>query len=577
MALRMSNGAERPHASDRRTTLADHLIKTGKVQAGAVERAEHLAGESNEPLVSVLTRLGLIGERDLAESLAQLLDLPIAAASDYPAEPILEDQLGKKFLRDARIIPLREVEEGVVIAAANPLDTYATDAVRFALGKPVILNVALPADLEAAHERLYGDGRSGIHEISEQSKDHVDESINDDVDRLKDIASEAPVIRLVNLLITQAVESRASDIHIEPMENEFRVRYRIDGVLRAVESPPARLASAVISRIKIMAKLNIAERRLSQDGRIAMAVRGKDVDLRVATTPTIYGESVVIRILDRGQLDLDLVSLGFDDSVLGPFRELLARPHGILLVTGPTGSGKTTTLYSALLEINTIDRKILTVEDPVEYHLKGVNQVQVKPNIGLTFANALRSFLRHDPDILMIGEIRDLETAQIAVQAALTGHLILSTLHTNDAASAVTRMLDMGVEDYLLTSTVNGVAGQRLVRTLCKSCREAYTPIPEMIAKLNLDRYSEGKPITLYRAVGCADCNHTGYRGRTSILEILVMTDAIRQAVLKSADSGAIQKLALENGMQTMAVHGLKKALAGVTTIDDVLRVVTVG
>ena len=557
--------------------LADHLVRTGKVQAGALERAEHLAGESNEHLVSVLTRLGLISERDLAEALSQLLDLPIAAASDYPAEPVLEEHLGKKFLRDARVIPLRESDEGVVVAAANPLDTYATDAVRFAVGKPVILNVALPADLEAAHERLYGDGRSGIHQISEQSQDHVDESLNDDVDRLKDIASEAPVIRLVNLLITQAVEARASDIHIEPMENEFRVRYRIDGVLRAVESPPARLASAVISRIKIMAKLNIAERRLAQDGRIAMAVRGKDVDLRVATTPTIYGEAVVIRILDRGQLDLDLVSLGFDDSVIGPFRDLLARPHGILLVTGPTGSGKTTTLYSALLEINTVDRKILTVEDPVEYHLKGVNQVQVKPAIGLTFANALRSFLRHDPDILMIGEIRDLETAQIAVQAALTGHLILSTLHTNDAASAVTRLLDMGVEDYLLTSTVNGVAAQRLVRTLCRNCREAYTPIPELIAKLQLDRYADGQPITLYRAVGCEQCNHTGYRGRTSILEVLTMNDAIRQAVLKSADSGAIQKLALENGMQTMAVHGLKKALAGVTTIDDVLRVVTVG
>ncbi|HEY1837705.1 MAG TPA: type II secretion system ATPase GspE [Rhizomicrobium sp.] len=576
MALQQSIGSAQARLPDRQM-LADHLIKTGKVQPAALERAEHLAGESSEHLVSVLTRLGLISERDLAEALAQVLHLPIAAPGDYPAEPVLEDQLGKKFLRDARVLPLREADGSVVVAAANPLDTYATDAVRFAVGKPVLLNVALPADLEAAHERLYGDGRSGIHQISEQSQDHVDESLSDDVDRLKDIASEAPVIRLVNLLITQAVEARASDIHIEPMENEFRVRYRIDGVLRAVESPPQRLASAVISRVKIMAKLNIAERRLAQDGRIAMAVRGKDVDLRVATTPTIYGESVVIRILDRGQLDLDLVSLGFDDSVLGPFRDLLSRPHGILLVTGPTGSGKTTTLYSALLEINTVDRKILTVEDPVEYHLKGVNQVQVKPNIGLTFANALRSFLRHDPDILMIGEIRDLETAQIAVQAALTGHLILSTLHTNDAASAVTRLLDMGVEDYLLTSTVNGVAAQRLVRTLCKNCREAYTPICELIEKLHLDRYSDGKPITLYRAVGCEKCNHTGYRGRTSILEVLIMNDAIRQAVLKSADSGAIQKLALDSGMQTMAVHGLKKALAGVTTIDDVLRVVTVG
>ncbi|HEX3810896.1 MAG TPA: type II secretion system ATPase GspE [Rhizomicrobium sp.] len=579
MGLQLSNGIarERDRGLGReRQMLADHLVKTGKVPASALERAQHLATESNENLESVLTRMGLLGERDLAEMLAQLLGLPVAASSDYPAEPILEEHLGRKFLRDARVLPLREEDGRVVVAVANPLDTYATDAVRFAVGKPLVLHVALPADLEAAHERLYGDGRSGIHQISEQSKDHVDDSIHDDVDRLKDIASEAPVIRLVNLLITQAVEARASDIHIEPMENEFRVRYRIDGVLRAVESPPQRLASAVISRIKIMAKLNIAERRLAQDGRIAMAVRGKDVDLRVATTPTIYGESVVIRILDRGQLNLDLVSLGFDDSVLTPFRELLARPHGIVLVTGPTGSGKTTTLYSALVEINTVDRKILTVEDPVEYHLKGINQVQVKPTIGLTFANALRSFLRHDPDILMIGEIRDLETAQISVQAALTGHLILSTLHTNDSASAVTRLLDMGVEDYLLTSTINGVAAQRLVRTLCTKCREPYAPIPELVEKLHLDRFSGDAPITLYREVGCAECNHTGYRGRTTIIEVLVMNDALRQAVLKSADAGAIHKLALEAGMQTMGVHGLKKALAGITTIDEVLRVMPV-
>jgi general secretion pathway protein E len=557
-------------------SFAEHLIATGKVQPQAIERAQHLAVESQERLESVLTRLGLITERDLAEALSQFLRLPLAVAADYPPQPILEDQLGRKFLREAKVLPLREVPEGVIVAMANPLDSYAAHAVRFAVGKPVLPHVALPADLEAAHERLYGDGKSGIHQISGETKEHVGDSIADDVDRLKDIASEAPVIRLVNLLITQAVEAGASDIHVEPMGNELRVRYRIDGVLRPVESPPQRLASAIISRVKIMAKLNIAERRLGQDGRVAMAVRGKDIDLRVATTPTIHGESVVIRILDRAHVELDLVSLGFDDSVIGRFRALLTKPHGIVLVTGPTGSGKTTTLYSALSEINTPDKKILTIEDPVEYHLQGINQVQVKPQIGLTFAGALRSFLRHDPDIVMIGEIRDLETAQIAVQAALTGHLILSTLHTNDAATAVTRLLDMGVEDYLLTSTVNGIAGQRLLRKLCGACSEPYEPIPELVARLKLDRLTGGGPITLRRAVGCAQCHHTGYRGRTCIVEVLTASDAVRQAVLKNVDSTLVQKIAIEEGMQTMAMHGLKKVIAGVTTIDEVLRVVPV-
>lgn len=557
-------------------SFAAHLVAAGKVQPQAMERAQHLAVESQERLESVLTRLGLITERDLAEALSEFLGLPIAAAADYPPQPILEDQLGRRFLREAKVLPLKEGPDSVIVAMANPLDAYAVQAVRFAVGKPVIAQVALPADLDAAHERLYGDGKSGIHQISGETDELVGDSIADDVDRLKDIASEAPVIRLVNLLITQAVEAGASDIHVEPMENELRVRYRIDGVLRPVDSPAHRLSSAIISRVKIMAKLNIAERRLSQDGRIAMAVRGKDIDLRVATTPTIHGESVVIRILDRAHVELDLTSLGFDDSVIGPFRALLTQPHGIVLVTGPTGSGKTTTLYSALSEINTSDKKILTIEDPVEYHLQGINQVQVKPQIGLSFAGALRSFLRHDPDIIMIGEIRDLETAQIAVQAALTGHLILSTLHTNDAATAVTRLLDMGVEDYLLTSTINGIAGQRLLRKLCSACSEPYEPIPELISRLKLDRLTGGEPIVLRRAVGCALCHHTGYRGRTSIVEVLAATDAIRQAVLKNADGNQIMKIALEEGMLTMASHGLRKAIAGVTTIDEVLRVVSV-
>jgi general secretion pathway protein E len=564
---------EPPSGDAVRVAFGRYLLDSGKLNDGGLTRAVYLAAESQEHLEVVLTRLGLISERDLADALAGFLRLPIATPGDFPEAPIFEDRLSRAFLKQVQLVPLADTPEGIVVAAINPLNAYALDAVRFAVGKPVICRVSYPTDLDAAYERLYGEGKSQISQILDQAEDRANDNVSDDVERLKDIASEAPVIRLVNLLIARAVEARASDIHIEPMESELRVRYRVDGVLQKVESPPQRLSSAVISRIKIMAKLNIAERRLAQDGRIGMAVRGKDIDLRVATVPTIHGESVVLRILDRGHLELDFAALGFDDDVVAPIRDMLSRPYGIFLVTGPTGSGKTTTLYTALLELNTEDKKILTIEDPIEYHLSGINQVQVKPQIGLSFASALRSFLRQDPDIMMIGEIRDLETAQIAVQAALTGHVILSTLHTNDAASAITRLLDMGVEDYLLTSTINGVAAQRLVRTLCRHCREPYTPVPELVAKLRLDALAGGKPIVLHRAVGCEQCNHTGYKGRASIAEVLAMSDAIRQTILKSADAGGIQALALAQGMQTMNANGLKKALAGITTIEEVIRV----
>jgi general secretion pathway protein E len=443
-----------PFAEVTRQALGQLLIDRGRLSQPALERAERLTAESGERLELVLTRLGLVAERDLADALAQLLHLPLATARDFPDSPIREDRLTKRFLKEMQVIPLEERPDRLIIAIVNPLDSYAVEAVRFAVGKPIYCSVAYPADFDAAFDRLYGEGKSEIHQIAEDAGQRPDIGTNDDVERLKDIASEAPVIRLVNVLITRAVEARASDIHIELMEGELRVRYRIDGVLHEVEAPPARLSAAVISRVKIMARLNIAERRLAQDGRIKLAVRGKDIDFRVSTTPTIHGESLVLRILDRGSLKLTFPALGLEDAVATRFREVLDRPHGILLVTGPTGSGKTTTLYTALLELNTADRKILTIEDPVEYQVKGVNQVQVKPQIGLTFATALRSFLRQDPDIMMVGEIRDLETAQIAVQAALTGHLILSRLHTNDAASAVTRLLDMGIETYLLTSTI---------------------------------------------------------------------------------------------------------------------------
>jgi general secretion pathway protein E len=353
------------------------------------------------------------------------------------------------------------------------------------------------------------------------------------------------------------------------MASELRVRYRIDGRLQPVPSPPHRLAAAVISRIKIMAKLNIAERRLAQDGRISMAVRGQDIDFRVATTPTIHGESVTLRILDRSHLELDFAALGFDESVTQALRSVLDHPYGIVLVTGPTGSGKTTTLYTALLELNTPDRKILTIEDPVEYQLAGINQTQIKPQIGLTFASALRSFLRHDPDIMMVGEIRDTETAEIAVQAALTGHLILSTLHTNDAASAVTRLLDMGVANYLITSTLNGIAAQRLVRKLCAECREAYLPSAELLDRLGCE---DGRNAIFYKPLGCAACHETGYRGRSSIAEVLLVSEDIRKAVLRGADANELQRIATDQGMQSLYANGLGKVLTGVTSVEELWR-----
>ncbi len=552
-----------------------YLTAYGVLNEAAATRAERVANETGERLELVLPRLGLISERDLTEALARFLGIRLAAAHDFPSIPVCEDRLHAQFLRERHLIPLEERNDGLVIAMAKPFDTYALEAVRFAVGKAVIACAAYPSDVEAAFERLYGNGKSQVRQVVELAADRRQAWSNEDIERLKDRASEAPVIRLVDLLISRAVEQRASDIHIEPGANELQVRYRIDGVLHQVECPPHQLAAAVLSRIKIMAKLNIAERRLPQDGRIATPVRGREIDIRVAISPTIHGERATLRILDRSQLTLDFDALGFDESVLRPLREILAKPYGIFLATGPTGSGKTTTLYTALSELNRVDINILTIEDPIEYQLPGISQVQVKAKIGLTFASALRSFLRQDPDVMMVGEIRDLETAQIAVQAALTGHLILSTIHTNDAASTVTRLLDMGIEDYLITSTLNAVAAQRLVRALCLHCREPYEPVPELLNRLGLSGETL-RGVTLYRPSGCDACQGSGYRGRSAIVEVLTMTDALRQAVLRNADASEIQTLAVQSGMQSMREHGLAKALVGATSIEEVLRVTRV-
>jgi general secretion pathway protein E len=487
--------------------------------------------------------------------------------------PIFEELVSTRFLEEARALPVREDADHLVLAMADPLDRYVIDAFGLVTGRKIAVLLGLPSEVDAAFKRLYVAGRSNIGQIVGEAEGPVELEESSDVQHLKDLASEAPVIRVVSLIMERALDARASDIHVEPFENRLIVRFRVDGVMQEVESPPRRLAAAVISRIKIMSNLDIAERRLPQDGRIKLRAKNKEIDLRVSTAPTMHGESVVMRVLDKGGVPLNFDTLGFDPATLKLFLDALTQPHGIVLVTGPTGSGKTTTLYTALQLLNKPDIKILTVEDPVEYQMEGINQIQVKPQIGLTFANALRSIVRQDPDVIMIGEIRDLETAQIAVQSALTGHMVISTLHTNDASSTVNRLLDMGVEDYLLTSTVNGILAQRLVRSLCKACREPYEPLPEVVQEFDLKRFAGDSPIVLYRPVGCEACGGTGYTGRLGIMEMLPMTDTIRSLIMRHAVSGDIRRQAIEEGMQTMYEDGLRKVLAGVITLDEVLRV----
>ncbi|MGE5097620.1 MAG: type II secretion system ATPase GspE [Betaproteobacteria bacterium] len=555
--------------------LGEILVERGKLDPANLERALKLQeGESREKIGVILLRLGMVSGRDLADALADQLDLPLAQASDFPELPLLEERLSSKFLRDAQAVPLREDDEEVCVAVADPTDSFVLSAVQMASGKRVRPYIAAPNEIDAALERLYGGGKSSMGAIVDNITARDEEQdVFGDVEHLKDLASEAPVIRLVNLILTKALESRASDIHIEPYENRLVVRYRIDGVLHEVESPPRRLSAAVISRVKIMASLDIAERRLPQDGRIKLRIQGKEIDLRVSTVPTMHGESVVMRILDKGGVPLNFDALGFEGDSLRRFLHCLDQVHGILLVTGPTGSGKTTTLYTALDRLNKPDVKIITVEDPVEYQMPGINQIQVKPQIELTFANALRSIVRQDPDIIMVGEIRDVETVRIAMQSALTGHMVLSTVHTNDAPSTISRLLDMGAEDYLLTSTLNGVLAQRLVRTLCPKCREPHRALPEVIEQMNLRRYVPEGAITVYKPVGCPECAGTGYWGRVCIIEMMVMSDNIRSLIMRHATAGEIRVEAIREGMETMFENGVRKSLAGITTIEEVLRV----
>jgi general secretion pathway protein E len=549
------------------------LVDGGAIDRRSLDRARRVATETGARLDQVLTQLGLISDRGLAEAMAQLIAAPVIGAAQYPEAPLFADRLKPKFLRRVRALPIAASEDRATLAMADPLDVFTRNAVAAALGRPVAVAVAVPIELEAAFDRLYAEA-ADIGDAEEVLDGTVSdaEPAEEDAERLKDLASEAPVIRLVNQMIARAVETHASDVHLEPFPDRLRVRYRYDGVLHEVEPPPARLQAAIISRVKIMARLDIAERRLPQDGRIKLTVRGHEIDFRVSTIPSLYGEKAVLRVLDRTAVEFDFAKLGLPQDVREGFVRALDLPNGMVLVTGPTGSGKTTTLYTGLLKLNTVARNVVTVEDPIEYQLTGINQIQVKPQIGLNFASLLRSILRQDPDVIMIGEIRDLETAQIAVQAALTGHLVLSTVHTNSAASTLTRLRDMGLEDYLMTATLKAVLAQRLVRRLCPVCKTPDPAPSALIERLGLERLAPAEAITLFHPQGCPECRGTGFRGRRAIAELLVPNRTIDKLIFDGADDAAIERAAIEQGMRPIFDSGLAAVIDGDTTIEEVVR-----
>jgi general secretion pathway protein E len=553
------SGAPSGPAPFRFQRLGEILIARQKIEAEDLERALELQKERGDKLGKILVDMGLIAQRDVLAALSDQLGIPLVAVDGAPpAAPELEG-LNERFLRQCRTFPVSLVDSTLTIAMADPLDFETVAAVRAFSGLQIQTALAAEQEILDAIDKHYGES-----DRSPTLAEGEDEQANADLEHLRDMASEAPVIRLVNTMIADALEKRASDIHIEPFEKEFRVRFRVDGVLFNQEPPPRELKAAIISRLKLMAKLNIAERRLPQDGRIKIKLLGREVDLRVSTLPTLYGESVVMRLLDRSAGDFyDLRRLGFDNHMLARMEHFTSLPHGIFLVTGPTGSGKSTTLYSALKRINLPDKKIITIEDPVEYQMDGINQIHVNPQIGLTFAAGLRHIVRQDPDVIMVGEIRDRETADIAIRAALTGHLVFSTLHTNDAPSAITRLTDMGVENYLLTSSLVAVLAQRLVRIICEHCiRPAGTAVSP-----------EGETVHAFKGAGCAECNGTGYTSRVAIFEMMELNDEIRQRIMNNEDASLLTQAARRNGMRNLREDGWQKIKDGLTTVDEVMRV----
>lgn len=528
------------------------------------------------PLMDAFELIAVTDETKILRTLSNHLELPLLDREDYPEKPVLLEGVSMSFLRKHAVLPIQMEAGRVRVVVNNPLNLPLLNILgNYFADMEISLCLGRREEIRTAIDRLYGTAAREAEELSRSGEGALAASnaFEEDLEHLKGLAQEAPIVRLVNVLISRALDMRASDIHFEPFERAFQVRARVDGVLFDLDQPPKTMQAAIISRLKLMANLNIAERRLPQDGKIKLKFGNRDVDIRVSTVPTIYGESIVLRLLAQESVDYSLTNLGMDPGHLTYVEEMIERPYGMILVTGPTGSGKTTTLYGVLRKLNSITRKILTVEDPVEYQINGINQIQVKPQIDLTFANALRSLVRQDPDVLLIGEIRDKETADIAIESALTGHLVLSTLHTNDAPGAITRLRDIGIESFLMADSLLAVMAQRLVRILCPHCRDPYQAREADEARIREVLTDLPSPLTLYQNRGCEKCGYTGFKGRQGIFEVLPITDAVRSAIVAGKDAGTIAQIAYKESYRPLVYHGYRKAVQGQTTLSEVLRV----
>jgi type IV pilus assembly protein PilB len=559
------------------TRLGELLVKRGLISSAQLEKAiEHHEGEDGSALSTALVTLRIFSDAELTAFLQKEYRLPLVdpAAMEVPSEVIR--LVPPTLARRHHLVPISLTGSTLTLAMSDPSNLVAINEVKFLTGYDVKVAVAATNSVSAAIASLYDEGtdyNDVLAQVESEGVELVKDEEEVDVKELERATEDAPVVRLVNAILTSAVKRRASDIHLEPFEKMFRVRYRVDGVLEEIMKPPLKLKNAITSRIKVMAALDIAERRLPQDGRIKLKFGpGQDMDFRVSVLPTIFGEKIVLRLLDKSNLQLDMTKLGFEELALKDFKDAIYRPFGMVLVTGPTGSGKTTTLYSALSELNKIASNISTAEDPVEYNLVGINQVQIHEDIGLNFANALRAFLRQDPDIIMVGEVRDFETAEIAIKAALTGHLVLSTLHTNDAPSTINRLLNMGVEPFLVASSVNLVLAQRLARVVCSSCKEPVEVPVQALVELGVDA-EEARTVTCFHGTGCPQCSGTGYRGRVALYEVMPMSEELRELVLAGASANEIKRTAINVGMMTLRQSGLLKLKQGMTTMEEVLRV----
>ncbi|HRZ86184.1 MAG TPA: type II secretion system ATPase GspE [bacterium] len=552
------------------------LLGKGLISKEQLDEAVEEQKRTGKLIGHILVDLGFVSEEDIYLCLGTQLGMETVDLKKIEIPKEVLKYVNPSMARIYNIMPVAYDGTILTVAISDPLNPHIIDDLHFMLDIDIRAVLSNAEDIKAAIKKQYGEETESIADLIEEIEKELPKGIEKieevtDVDSLKELANEAPVVKLLNLVLAQAIKEQASDIHFEPFETEFKVRYRVDGVLYEMVPPPKHLSLAITSRIKVMANLDIAERRLPQDGRILVSIGGRYVDLRVSTLPTAYGESVVIRVLDRSVVSLELTHIGMSKTTLADFEKVLEKPHGIVIVTGPTGSGKTTTLYSGLKRLNTLDSKLITTEDPVEYDIEGIVQVNIREEIGLTFANSLRSILRQDPDIIMVGEIRDLETAEIAVQASLTGHLVFSTLHTNDAAGAIVRMIDMGVEPFLITSTLEAVLAQRLVRTICPNCKTAFAPTPEMLSRIGLTPAQVGDKRFHY-GKGCKKCNNTGYKGRIGIFELLLITDPIRALIMDKAPSVVIYQKAVELGLKTLRDDGVEKVFEGLTTIEEISR-----